>query len=193
MVEYGHSCHKPLLSSLTHHWPSLLARWLYIQDVLFGQDAMKVMNFSADYECKGCLDSRLVSVLTKLGSLTSISAKVRYPLEQHHVMCPPATLFSLQFFNVGPRMTALMLTKLMNGCRDYDARTLISSLQGNCFPRHSRTTFAPIHRTPAIFHGLMTIQEAGVGFSLTSPLKHGKPSTTCSPINKHSQIPNQIV
>ena len=50
MVANGHSCHT--------REPSLLARWLYIQSILFGQITDKVVNFMRrdGLECKACLD-----------------------------------------------------------------------------------------------------------------------------------------
>ena len=52
MVIYGHNCHK--MRILTEH--SLLARWLYVQNVLFGECG--VVNLTANYtaECKACFD-----------------------------------------------------------------------------------------------------------------------------------------
>ena len=63
MVVNGHSCLTRMLSE--SHWflgHDHLGRWLYIQNVLFGEKAGKLINFmyrcgpNSDVQCKTCLD-----------------------------------------------------------------------------------------------------------------------------------------
>lgn len=51
MVAYGHSCHE-----ISRH--SVLVRWLYIQNVLLGEQSGKAVNFMhrSGQLCKACLD-----------------------------------------------------------------------------------------------------------------------------------------